>query len=141
MMLERDVVQQKGFRNLTDADGNIWGFQVCIRQKVYRGTWLSQFRFDHLAVDGEKFGPDECTFTISGVEYTYDEMAKYDRIMWPIDEMCFIKVKKPGGLEMGAHKVHVNYWEVRSYLSPASTERNRDNNEINPAMTSELIIV
>ena len=81
------------------------------------------------------------TFTISGVEYTYDEMAKYDRVMWPIDEMAFIKVKKPGGLETGLHKVHVNYWEVRSYLPPSSTERNRETNEINPAMSADLILV
>ena len=141
MMLERDVIQQKSFRNLTDEAGNVWGFQVCIRQKVYRGTWLSQFRFDHLAVDGVKYGPEDLTFTISGVEYTYDEMAKYDRVMWPIDEMAFIKVKKPGGLETGAHQVHVNYWEVRSYLSPASTARNKELNEINPAMSAELILV
>ena len=118
MLLERDVIQQKGFRNLTDEAGNIWGFQVCIRQKVYRGTWLSQFRFDHLAVDGEKFGPDDCTFTISGVEYTYAEMAKYDRVMWPIDEMCFIKVKKPGGLKQGYHDVKIRFTNSSSYMPP-----------------------
>jgi len=140
MRLERDVIQHKGFRNLVE-NGEIVGFQVCIRQKVYRGTWLSQFRFDHLAVDDVKYGPEDCTFTISGIEYTYDEMAKYDRVMWPIEEMCYIKVKKPGGLATGAHKVHINCWEIRSYLPERMDTANKDNNEINPAMTAELIIV
>ncbi len=140
MMLEKEVIQHKGFRNLVE-NGEVVGFQVCIRQKVYRGTWLSQFRFDHLTVDGVDYGPDDCTFTISGIEYTYDEMAKYDRVMWPIDEMCFIKVKKPGGLAQGAHTVHVNYWEIRSYLPERMDTANKELNEANPAMTRELIIV
>ena len=140
MMLEKEVIQHKGFRNLTE-NGEVTGFQVCIRQKVYRGTWLSQFRFDHLSVDGVKYGPEDCTFTISGIEYTYDEMAKYDRVMWPIDEMCYIHVRKPGGLSQGAHTVHVNYWEIRSYLPERMDTENREMNERNPAMTRELILV
>ena len=140
MMLEKEVIQHKGFRNLIE-NGEVVGFQVCIRQKVYRGTWLSQFRFDHLTVDGIDYGPEDCTFTISGIEYTYDEMAKYDRVMWPIDEMCYIHVKKPGGLAQGVHKVHVNYWEIRSYLPIRLDTENREINEKNPAMTRELILV
>ena len=73
-MLEKEVIQQKGFRNIVE-EGKVVGFQVGIRQKVYRGTWLSQFRFDNLTVDGERFGPEDVTFLISGIEYTYDEMA------------------------------------------------------------------
>ena len=140
MMLEKEVIQHKGFRNLVE-DGKVVGFQVGIRQKVYRGTWLSQFRFDHLAVDGVKYGTDVCTFLISGIEYTYDEMAELDRVMWPIDEPCYIRVKKPGGLEQGAHTVHVNYWEIRSYLPIRMDTENLNMNEMNPAMTRELIIV
>lgn len=139
-MLENEIIQHKGFRNIV-KDGKIIGFQVGIRQKVYRGTWLSQFRFDHLSVDGEKFGPNDVTFLIAGIEYTYDEMANKDSIMWPIDEPAYIRVKKEGGLAMGAHTVHVNYWEIRSYLPARMDLANRERNETNPRMTRELIMV
>jgi hypothetical protein len=114
-MLEREVIQHKGFRNIVE-DGKVVGFQVGIRQNVYRGTWLSQFRFDHLTVDGEKYGPEDVTFLISGIEYTYDEMADKDRIKWPRDEVAYIRVRKEGGLGTGAHTVSVNFWQIRSYL-------------------------
>ena len=71
-MLELEAVQYKGFRNLYDEDGKAWGFQVGIRFVAYRGPWLSQFRFGDVTVDGEVFGPDLCTFTVGGIEYTYD---------------------------------------------------------------------
>jgi hypothetical protein len=141
MFLERDVIQHKGFRNLKDASGNIWGFQVCIRQPLYRGTWLSEFRFDNVTVDGERFGSDAVSFTISGLEYTYDELAKFDRVMWPLDEMCFIHVKKPGGLQSGLHQVHVNFFQIRSYFPPSPDQRSFDMNEKNATMNAQLILV
>lgn len=140
MMLEKEVIQHKGFRNIV-KDGKVVGFQVGIRQKVYRGTWLSQFRFDHISVDGEKFGPDKVTFLIAGIEYTYDEMATKDRIMWPIKEPAYIRVMKEGGLSTGAHTVHVSYWEIRSYLAPRVDNTYIEKNENDPRMTRELIMV
>ena len=139
-MLEKEVIQQKGFRNIVE-EGKVVGFQVGIRQKVYRGTWLSQFRFDNLTVDGERFGPEDVTFLISGIEYTYDEMANKDRLMWPRDEAAYIRVRKEGGLSTGYHTVHVNFWEIRSYLPPRMDDANRERNEKDPKMTRELILV
>jgi len=139
-MLEKEIIQQKGFRNIV-KDGKVVGFQVGIRQDVYRGTWLSQLRFDNLTVDGERFGPEDVTFLISGIEYTYDEMANKDRIMWPRDEVAYIRVKKEGGLSTGTHTVHVNFWGIRSYLPPRMDGENRERNEKNPKMTRELILV
>lgn len=139
-MLEIEVIQQKGFRNIVE-DGKIVGFQVGIRQKVYRGTWLSQFRFDNLTVDGERFGPEDVTFLISGIEYTYEEMANKDRIMWPRDEAAYIRVKKEGGLATGTHTVHVSFWEIRSYLPPRVDNSYLKRNEKDPKLTRELILV
>ena len=115
-MLEYEGVQYKGFRNLYNEAGEAIGFQVCIRFVAYRGPWLSQFRFGNVEVDGEKFGPDKCTFIINGVEYTYDEMATLGRVKWPLKEACIIRVQKPGGLAQGSHRVSVLYTEVASYV-------------------------
>ena len=39
-MLEREMIQTHGFRNVT-ADGRITGFRVRIRIPYYRGVWAS----------------------------------------------------------------------------------------------------
>ncbi len=139
-MLEKEAIQHKGFRNIV-KDGKVIGFQVGIRQKIYRGTWLSQFRFDNLTVDGEKFGPKDVTFLIAGIEYTYDEMADKDRLMWPAEEPAYIRVRKEGGLATGAHAVHVNFWAIRSYMPARFEQSSCERNENNPQMTRELIMV
>lgn len=139
-MLEKEVIQHKGFRNITE-NGEVVGFQVGIRQNVYRGSWFSQIRFDNLTVDGVRYGAEDVTFLISGIEYTYEELATKDRMMWPRDEAAYIRVKKAGGLESGAHTVHVNFWQVRSYLPERMDHANRERNIDSPDMTRELILV
>ena len=115
-MLEYEGVQYKGFRNLYNEDGEAIGFQVKIRMIAYRGAWLSQFRFGYVEVDGEKFLADQCTFVVSGVEYTYEETFTLGRVKWPLKEAMTIKVKKPGGLAQGNHTVSVLYGEIASYV-------------------------
>ena len=114
-MLEYEGVQYKGFRNLYNEDGEAIGFQVGIRLISYRGSWLSQFRFAYVEVDGEKYRADRCTFVVSGVEYTYEETFTLGRVKWPLDEAMIIRVKKPGGLSQGNHKVSALYSEIASY--------------------------
>ncbi|MBR6424445.1 MAG: D-mannonate dehydratase [Oscillospiraceae bacterium] len=116
-MLENEMIQYRGFHNIVE-NGEVTGFQVCLRQCVYRGTWLSQFRFGALIVDGVEYGPDDCTFTVSGIEYKYEEMAPLWRVKWPLNEVMVVKVKKPGGLAQGVHTVDVRTGQIRSYLPP-----------------------
>ncbi len=142
-MLEMEAIQYKGFRNIKEND-EVVGFQVGIRFVTYRGPWLSQFRFKYVKVDGEKFGPDVCTFILHGVEYTYEEMLQDWRVKWNLQDVCYIHVRKPGGLESGNHKVQVVYREVASYLPPFIDERfdaQEDFPEDDPSNTREMIIV
>ena len=120
-MLEINAVQYKGFRNLY-KDGEAIGFQVGIRFVAYRGPWLSQFRFGNITVDGVEYGPDKCTFVVSGVEYTYDEMLKLGRVKWPLKEAIMVRVHKPGGLATGNHKVSATFKEIASYIPPKLDE-------------------
>ena len=105
--------------------------------------WLSQFRFKYVKVDGEKFGPDKCTFFLHGVEYTYEEMLQDWRVKWNLQDVCYIHVKKPGGLSSGNHKVQVVYREIASYLPPRIDSEWEETEEIpeNPSNTREMIIV
>jgi hypothetical protein len=116
-MLEKEVVQHRGFRNV-EKDGEIIGFQVAIRQLGYRGAWLSQIRFDSVIVDGVEYREDVVTWTTSGIEYTVEEMKTLGRVMWPLNETAILTVKKPGGLEQGEHEVQVITGHIASYIPP-----------------------
>ena len=139
-MLEMEAVQYKGFRNLYE-NGEAVGFQVGIRFVAYRGPWLSQFRFKHVKVDDEVFGADVCTFVVGGIEYTYDEMASLNRVKWPLKEAVYVRVKKPGGLAQGSHKVQVIFWEIASYIPERMDEMSGEMHNEDPAYNREMIIV
>ena len=146
-MMEIEALQYKGFRNLKDDNGNVTGFQVGIRFVAYRGPWLSQFRFGFVEVDGEKYGPDVCTFLIRGIEYTYDEILKPEswRVKVLTSEPIYIHVKKPGGLSMGTHHVFVLFSEIASYIpermDDINNEMNISRHKNDPAFTRDMIIV
>lgn len=116
-MLEREVVQHRGFRNI-EKNGEIIGFQVRVRQTSYRGAWLSQLRPHSVIVDGVEYGNDVSTWNISGIEYTVDEMKNLSRIMWQLNDTATITVHKPGGLPQGEHEVQVIYGHIASYMPP-----------------------
>jgi len=100
-MLEQEVIQYRGFRNW-EENGEIVGFQVCVRSDYYRGIWLSQLRPGRVIVDGELFPWNTIIWNIDGVDYTTDEMAKRSDKFWRNSEVATLKVRKPGGLAQGA---------------------------------------
>lgn len=140
-MLEMEAIQYKGFRNLKKGD-EITGFQVGIRFVAYRGPWLSQFRFKHIKVDGVEYGADVCTFCLHGVEYTYEEMLQDWHVKWNLQDVCYIRVRKPGGLPSGSHRVQVVFWEIASYIPPFLDElRMHQDVPEDENNTREMIIV
>ena len=119
-MLEREVIQYRGFCNTYDDNGNATGFQFRMRLPYYRGVWLSQLRVGSVIVDGETFAPDSglVTWEIDGKEYTPAEMAKDNKDFWSMLKAATIKVKKPGGLSQGYHDVKIRWGFSSSYMPP-----------------------
>jgi hypothetical protein len=93
-VLEKDVIQQKGFRNVGD------GFQVAVRCPYYRGIWASLLEDARLTVDGEIFTGDDVRWTLAG----------------RFEEPAILTVAKPGGLEPGLHDVEVAVTWRWSYI-------------------------
>jgi hypothetical protein len=116
-MLERDCIQSRGFRNVED-NGKVVGFQLNIRSLYYRGVWLSQLRPVTVTVDGETFSGEQITWTINGVTYKQDEMAKLGDVHWGLLEPATLTVTKEGGLKMGSHNIEVSYLYSSSYFPP-----------------------
>jgi len=109
-MLESQVIQQKGFRNVGD------GFQVAVRCPYYRGIWASLLEGAELTVDGETFARDDIRWTLGGRTFTGDELAEAAEARWPFEEPAVLTVDRPGGLEPGLHDVQVSITWRWSYI-------------------------
>lgn len=116
-MLEKESIQSRGFRNLSEG-GEVTEFQVAFRSLYYRGVWLSQLRPATVIVDGETFSGDQITWTISGKTYEQSELAQHGDVNWPLLEPAILTVRKPGGLTQGLHEVEVQYTYSCSYMPP-----------------------
>jgi len=124
MLLEKGLIQLRGFRNVSQ-DGKIIGFQVPIRSLYYRAVWLSLLRPAAVTVDGEKFEGDKITWTISGKTYAQTDLENHSDVIWPLWEPAILTVSKPGGLKIGSHEVEVSYAWVMSYIPPRADARPR----------------
>ncbi len=120
-MLEKEMMQYRGFRNTYDENGNPDGFEVRIRSNYYRGVYLSQLRVGRVIVDGEVFLADsgKVTWSIQGKEHEPAEMEENCEDFWPIQETAIVRVKKPGGLSQGYHEVGVRWGYSSSYMPPS----------------------
>ena len=115
-MYENYIVQQRGFHNTVDKDGNVDGFQFRMRTGYYKGVWLSQLRVGPAIVDGVEYPRESLIWVINGIEYTADEMLKEGYTYWQVDDCATIKVKKPGGLESGYHDVDIKFGWICNYV-------------------------
>ena len=121
-MVDNAYVQMRGFHNLYNEDGTIWGFQFCMRTKYYKGLWLSQFRTGDAIVDGVVYPKSSLIWNIQGMDYTAEEM--YDRMdqYWQVNDIATVKVPCPGGLRQGYHTVEIQFGWVNNYNSGTEKE-------------------
>ena len=114
-MLEKEIIQENGFRNVR-KNGQIAGFQVGYRSCYYRSVWLSMSLGFDVTVDGEKFSRDQITVTVGGKTYTQEEMKKIGNVQWPNYEAALLTVAKPGGLKLGVHQIEIAWGHRTSYI-------------------------
>ncbi|MCD7806526.1 MAG: DUF6379 domain-containing protein [Lachnospiraceae bacterium] len=117
-MIEKTVIQTRGFHNISDENGNITGFQFCIAHRYYRGMYLSQFRVGTITVDDMSYGNDDVTFEFYGREYTAEELKKEGKVWWQVPDVATIKIKKSGGLSQGFHDITVRFGWICNYIGP-----------------------
>ena len=113
-MVEFMAIQQRGFHNTCDKDGNLDGFEFRFVPIYYKGLWFTQCRFGNLEVDGEVFDRDDLIYEYQGMEYTREEMFDLN-LYWQFREPIVIKAKKPGGLSIGYHEVKLQFGWVLNY--------------------------
>ena len=113
-MVEFQTIQQRGFHNTCDANGNIDGFEFRFVPNYYKGLWFTQCRFGNVTVDGEVFDRDELIYEYDGLEYSREEMFDLNKY-WRHHDTLIVKIKKPGGLSIGYHDVTMQFGWVLNY--------------------------
>lgn len=116
MLLERDLIQSVGFRNVRE-DGEITGFQLRLRMPSYRGMAASLI--DGVAVkvgDLVDVPADVPLWTLQGKTYTLAELWESDGVRWPLEDAAIITVPHPGGLPDGVHEVSIELRLRMSYI-------------------------
>ena len=95
-MLEKPIVQQRGFRNIV-KDGEIIGFQVKVRSTYYRGIYLSEIFPGAMVVDGKVYPKKDVIWDVNGKEYTTDQMETETNVHWCCtNDTATLKVYVPG---------------------------------------------
>ncbi|WP_314504014.1 DUF6379 domain-containing protein [uncultured Microbacterium sp.] len=116
MLLERDLIQSVGFRNVRE-NGSITGFQLRLRMPSYRGMAASLI--DGVAVkvgDLVDVAADVPLWTLQGNTYTLQQLWDGDGVRWPLEDAAIITVPHPGGLPDGVHEVSVELRLRMSYI-------------------------
>ena len=116
MLLERDLIQSAGFRNIVEGD-RITGFQFRVRMQSYRGMAASLI--DGIAVrvgDLVEVGPEVPLWTFGDRTFRLDELWDSDGVRWQLEEPAVVTVPLPGGLPEGVHEVSVELRLRMSYI-------------------------
>lgn len=116
MLLERDLIQSVGFRNVRDGD-RITGFQLRLRMPSYRGMAASLI--DGVAVrvgDLVTVPADVPSWTFGETTYTLAQLWQSDGVRWQLEDAATITVPHEGGLPQGVHEVSVELKLRMSYV-------------------------
>ena len=115
-MLEKDLIQTRGFHNLYD-NGKCIGFTFRVRLTYYRGIFLSQLRPCHVTVDGVTVPREQVVWNFDGRDYTYAQMRENTSVHWGPEKAAKIRIYGKG-LEPGYHEIEAGYKYSSSYLPP-----------------------
>lgn len=116
MLLERDLIQSVGFRNVREGD-EITGFQFRVRMPSYRGMAASLIDGIGVSIPGlVDVAPDVPLWTLQGTQYTLAELWDGDGVRWPLEDAAIITVPLAGGLPDGVHELSIDLRLRASYI-------------------------
>lgn len=119
MLLERDLIQSVGFRNVREGgdSGEITGFQFRVRMPSYRGMAASLIDGIGVSIPGlVDVAPDVPLWTLQGTQYTLAELWDGDGVRWPLEDAAIVTVPLPGGLPDGVHELSIELRLRMSYI-------------------------
>jgi hypothetical protein len=121
-MVEFQAIQQRGFHNYCDEEGNIAGFEFSFVPNYYKGLWFSQCRFGNVTVDGQVYDRDDIRYLYHGYEYTREDMFNL-RMYWQFRDPLVVRVPVKGGLPIGYRQVEMEFGWVLNYNGALEKEQ------------------
>ncbi|MFS0732347.1 DUF6379 domain-containing protein [Microbacterium sp. 1P10UB] len=116
MLLERDLIQSVGFRNVREG-GEITGFQFRVRMPSYRGMAASLIDGIGVSIPGiVDVEPNVPLWTLQGETHTLAELWESDDLRWPLEDAAIITVPLAGGLPDGIHELSIDLRLRMSYI-------------------------
>jgi hypothetical protein len=116
MLLERDLIQSVGFRNVHE-NGRATGFQFRVRMPSYRGMAASLIDGIAVRVGNLVDVPaDVPLWTFSGTTYSLQELWNSDGVRWPLEDAAIVTVPFDGGLPQGVHEIAIELRLRMSYI-------------------------
>jgi sugar phosphate isomerase/epimerase len=116
MLLERDLIQSSGFRNVREG-GRITGFQFRVRMPSYRGMAASLIDGVAVRVGNLVDVPaDVPLWTFGGRQCKLQELWNSDGVRWPLEEAALVTVPFDGGLPQGVHELAIELRLRMSYI-------------------------
>ncbi|RAX18699.1 sugar phosphate isomerase/epimerase [Pseudarthrobacter sp. AG30] len=116
MLLERDLIQSAGFRNITEG-GRVTGFQFRLRMPSYRGMAASLVDGVAVRVGGlVDVEPHVPLWSFGGRTFTLQQLWDSDGVRWPLEEAAVVTVPFDGGLPQGVHDLTVELRLRMSYI-------------------------
>lgn len=116
MLLERDLIQSVGFRNVREG-GKVTGFQFRVRMPSYRGMAASLIDGIAVRVGGlVDVGHAVPLWTFGGKTYTLQQLWDSEGVRWPLEEAAVVTVPFDGGLPQGVHEIAIDLRLRMSYI-------------------------
>ncbi|SLJ91065.1 C-glycoside deglycosidase beta subunit domain-containing protein [Arthrobacter sp. P2b] len=115
MVLERELIQSRGFRNVQEGTDTV-GFEIALRMPNYRGLWGSLIDGASVTVDGREWSREVPRWTLQGRTFSIEELRRSTDVRWQLDELATITVPLEGGLAVGVHDVRVDIALYAPYI-------------------------
>lgn len=114
-MFDHYMICEQGFSNFTE-NGKPAGFQFGARLPYYRGLGLSMVEDISITIDGQPVPPEDIVFSVRGKSWKLADLeTEYDE-RWEMGEVATLRVKRPGGLKPGPHRIELAEALRISYL-------------------------
>ena len=124
-MFDNNVFLENSCVNVTE-NGEVTGFELQTNITYYRGSPLSMIEYIHVAVDGEQVPDEDITISLEREDwFTLKEAETVTTYKWEYGEPLYIRVKKPGGLTPGEHRVKLTVATRTAYI-PVPLEGNKE---------------
>src|SRR4029078_7763992 len=129
MLLERDLIQSVGFRNVTEG-GRVTGFQFRVRMPSYRGMAAALIGGSAVRVGtAVDVAPGVPLWTLGGKTYSLQQLWDSDDVRWPLEEAAVVTVPLAGGPPEGTHQGTIEVLLRASYIpvehQPSRTRSSR----------------